>query len=528
MKKKSRRGLLLNLVQAPFVEKIIKLSDSYLNLFFIAIIIFNLFVASWYVLNQDIYMHTDIARDFLIFAEIMEKKLVLIGARAGGAGLFHGPLWYYLNFPVWFFSSGNPVIVGWFWVIFMIIIMLLGYVITKHLFDRKTAIVFLILISNYLMFQTNSFSHQHLSMLIMLLYFITFYKYIKSLKIKFLILHVISAGFLIQAELAAGIPFFILSFIYIFYFLYKNKKINHLLAYLTAIFPLLTFIVFDIRHDFIQFKSYLAYTIPSPGEGYVGIISIIKNRIDYMSSAGFPLAFGRADLGRVFFVIFLFAVYKKFRAENKNKLYFAFIYLFFGYFIFSLTSRYYLLLQHFMAFIPIVFIFFSAFVYSKYKHIFLPILIISIILNTFVAINFISKSNDFTGKHEDSWKSLREISDDVFSENQSEFGYFVYSPDKLAYEPKYLMKYGELSNPNKKAHYFEKKAVTYIVSAPPPPNEPWMNKDNWWTINSIHIDNEPSKTIHYPNGYQVDRFELSAEEIAIPWDQFEDNGIHFR
>src|SRR5688572_10815215 len=89
------------------------------NLFLLVLffILLNILLSSWYVLHNDLVFNSDIARDFLLFEEISQKKIVLIGPRASGIpGLFHGPLWLYVNYPAYIIGQGNPVVVGWWWV----------------------------------------------------------------------------------------------------------------------------------------------------------------------------------------------------------------------------------------------------------------------------------------------------------------------------------------------------------------------------------------------------------------------------
>jgi len=66
-----------------------------------------------------------------------------------------------------------------------------------------------------------------------------------------------------------------------------------------------------------------------------------------------------------------------------------------------------------------------------------------------------------------------------------------------------------------KASYFQKMPITYVISAPPPINDPyakyWTSK--YWVKNSIKIGKEPQKTVTYLNDYQVERYELTPEEI---------------
>jgi hypothetical protein len=60
--------------------------------FVFVLILINVFLSAWYVINGDIVFHTDIARDFLVLQDIVEThKPTLIGPRSGGiSGVFHG------------------------------------------------------------------------------------------------------------------------------------------------------------------------------------------------------------------------------------------------------------------------------------------------------------------------------------------------------------------------------------------------------------------------------------------------------
>ena len=60
-----------------------------------------LFLNTLHLFKADVRFHTDIARDFLVMADIVEtNKPTLIGPKSGGiSGVFHGPAWYYLNLP---------------------------------------------------------------------------------------------------------------------------------------------------------------------------------------------------------------------------------------------------------------------------------------------------------------------------------------------------------------------------------------------------------------------------------------------
>ena len=110
------------------------------RLAFFFFVLINFLSASWYLLKGDILFHVDIARDFLVLEEIVFlKKLTLIGARSGGIpGLFHGPLWFYLNLPAFLIGKGNPLFVGLFWIILFALSLIIIYNIAKKVFDKST------------------------------------------------------------------------------------------------------------------------------------------------------------------------------------------------------------------------------------------------------------------------------------------------------------------------------------------------------------------------------------------------------
>ncbi len=508
-------------MEPPFLE-----GKGIIQKILILLTTFNLFAASWYVLNNDIYFHTDIARDFLILKEIEEKKIVLIGARAGIEHLYHGPLWYYLNFPIYMLSSGNPVAVGWFWIFLVIIFLLICYKIAKKFFTRETGFIFIYLLSNYLIAQTREFSHPHGAFLVMPLFFYTFWRYVNTFKLKYLAFNVLLVGFIIQFEMAIGIPLLLLSFFYVLVQLLKKSKVTHIFIYFLILLPLSTFVVFDLRHDFIQLNGITKY-IESRNNSYINYPKILENRSDFISNVGVPLMGGSGELNRIVFLLFSIIIFLLVKKGVNRKLYLTVIYFYFGIFVITLFNKGALLGHFVMPFIPIVFLTFSSLVTTKYRKVFYILLFFIVMINEANAMKFIQKSQEFIGKSDYSWKFLHKYSQEIFRDAENDFGYFVFSPDAFAYEPKYAMYYMSKLSKDKTASSFNKRHLTYIVATPPPPNDPYLNEE-WWITNNIRITKSPRKVITYPNGYKSYRYELSDEELSMPFDQTADTGLNFR
>ena len=116
--------------------------NKYLKVLFLILILLSLFFASWYVVNGDLTFSSDIARDFLLFGEITEKKFVLIGPKSSVMGLFHGPLWLYLNYPAYLIGNGNPLVVGVWWIILDAVFLVSVFFISKKLFNQKQSDIY--------------------------------------------------------------------------------------------------------------------------------------------------------------------------------------------------------------------------------------------------------------------------------------------------------------------------------------------------------------------------------------------------
>ena len=122
-----------------WVRKLVSYFLKYWKVLAVLTVLYNLFLSSWLAINGDLLFQTDLARDFLLLREIEERKFVLIGPRAGAAGLFHGPLWMYINYPIYFLFNGNPVANAWFWIVILALFYVSSFLIAKKLFNSTVA-----------------------------------------------------------------------------------------------------------------------------------------------------------------------------------------------------------------------------------------------------------------------------------------------------------------------------------------------------------------------------------------------------
>ena len=74
---------------------------------------------------------------------------------------------------------------------------------------------------------------------------------------------------------------------------------------------------------------------------------------------------------------------------------------------------------------------------------------------------------------------------------------------------------------------YERKPITYLIIAPPPPSKPWMTGD-WWKTNKIGIKKNPIKTWEFDNGYKIEKFLLTDKDLESPMDHNLNDWIYFR
>lgn len=502
--------------------------EKYKYYLFAVLIGISLFFCSWNVLNGNIDFGSDIARDFLIFREIDQKQLILIGPKSSVEGLFHGPLWEYINYPAYLIGKGNPVVVGWFWVFLIALSLIPFYYISKKLFGKTSAILFVLMTALYMSFHANSFINPMGTLFLIPINFYLFIRYLKTLNIKYLLTYVFILGILIQFEMAIGIPFTILSFAYLLVKTFKEKKLKHLFSFFIILIPLSTFIVFDLRHDLLMFKGLLRYISPESGDSVkYSLINLFIDRFNLMITQVEFLRYNPNYRNLIIGIIFIFFTAIGLRDKKYRQIYAAFIYFYVGFFALTFINRGPILYFYLYPLFPFVFLIFSSFANLKYKKIFLVIFFIIYALNFQNAILDINSSKNTIGKIETSWKFLKNLSDETFSGKEKELGYFIYTPDIVGYGPKYTFLYNQNQYKDKKIHYFQKSKTTYIIVATPAKNNPYLSY-TWWKENRIKITKKPQSITTLENGWIIEKYELTNEEVKIPHDPGVDPGLGFR
>ena len=492
------------------------------KLFFIISLAASIFFASWFVLHNTLYFHTDLARDFLLFEEIVvTKKPILIGPRTSMQGVFHGPAWLYVNLPVFVVSKGNPVTVAWFWVFLIVASIGVVYWISKKITDEKSALpiaaLYALTVCSSAPYLYNPFG----AVFFAPLFFFFFVLYIQKKKMKDLVITLFCIGMAIQFEMVWGVPILFLASILILHTIFKKKKFVHLLSYSILILPLFTFILFDVRHQFIQFKSVIRYVVGSPGEAkqQVDYAAMIITRIKDMVLA-MPSYFSNGiyflNILFVTFIFILVILFFRTKQQKKHPLILYFLYFYTGFWIFTLPLKGIVYEYYYWSFLPLFCIALVDLIrvtLKKYaSFVFVIITLLLLIVNT---KSLLKQDSRFFATNTGLWSFYLHQAQSIYKDAGGNFGWYVYTADQYAYSFKYAMSYTQQQYPAITSYKFQKKPLTYLMIYP---SDSKYTDENSWRSGQVMINKKPVKILKSIGSSYAEKYNLSEEEQAVQSD----------
>lgn len=506
------------------------------------LIIINTLLASRWIIDGNLFFHTDIARDFLLLEDIVDNKhLTLIGPRSGAIpGLFHGPLWLYLNLPVFILGGGNPVFVGWFWVVLYILSLLITYQAGKRIFDKETGLLSALLLSSVTILSVRSLFNPYGALLLSPIFFYFFIKYLENQHFKNLLTSLLVLGFIIQFQMAFGVPILILTFIYLLYYLFKTKKLIHLLSLSILLVPLSSFLLFDLRNQFIQFKSVSAFLggFESHGKLDLNLLQLITIRIKEAITDGLGvITQNNIYLSILLLLILVWGIYQNRDKVKARLIYTASSFFYIGFWFFTIFFKGTVWNYYYLPFIPLIIIVFVSLKNRLNKVVFYTIFILIYLVNVKVAVvDLLNYQTDPSKQDVSTWKFNKLVAEKVIADSEKEFGYFIFTPDLYGYSPRYAMNLLQKRNLGKTIYPYFKKPVTYLLIAPPPeygkdPNSIWYQKNTnskLWKDNDIRISRIPLSTLNFNNGFVIEKYNFSEEEIKVEPNPYLIKDIFFR
>jgi len=497
-----------------------------LYLFLFLLTLFNIYLASSLVRHGEVNFFNDVARDFLLLQEMDQKKIVLIGPRSSTNNLFYGPLWTYINYPAYALGNGNPVVVAWFWIFLECIFLLTSFYMVKKLLGIFPAFAYIVLTSAYMIPHLNGIIHAEATFFFIPVFFFSIAMYVKSKKKIYLAMHLIASAMLIQLNIGLGIVFLTLSLFIIFWFIFKHRLWKHLLIFSLIPLFLSNLIIFDLRHGLRMVKALLS--TGGSFHFFVTFGSWLENRINNTVSLQlFNNGPNNLFVYAIFGLIVIVTILEVINKSKHKHMYFLFLFYYFGFIILSFFNKGILLFHYVYLLVPLTTLWLVSFLAGKYRVLFLPLISIIFYLSFTSATTYV-KSREFSmGRDYNSWKALSSIAKEVIDmQKNKEFGYFVFAPDALAYQPRYAMIYN-FKKAGAKAFEYTKKPTTYVIAAPPPRNNPYMTHV-WWRKVQVKISSEPVETKRFPSGFTIEKFNLSLEEQHVPHVKAIELGIHFR
>ncbi len=511
------------------MKRIAQFINKHYRRLLVTALLITVVLSALHLLKSDIFFHTDIARDFLLVEDIVDNRnITLLGPRSGGiSGVFHGPLWLYLQIPAFITGGGNPGIVGWFWLLLCVFSIYIMYLIGSRLFSKTVGLLAALLFSSLTILYTKSLFNPFGAVLLSPIFYYLFLQYLSSARFLHLILSLFVLGIIIQFQMAWGGPILLLTFIYL---LYRKVKLYHFAAFLILLVPLSTFIVFELKHDFLQLNAIISYIHQKSGPGLLKLSDLFLTRLkgSFVDGFGF-LPSTNIILNLCVNFFFLGSIVYLFRKKKlKYKAFFSlFFYYYSGFWLMGLMYKGVMWGYYYWPFFPIAILLFSSLYHHLPKKIFISIFLFIYLFNVSVGLREALKFYNESGKSGATWQFYSSVAQQVYKDGNKEFGYYIFTPDQLGYSFRYGMNYWQKKFKDKKAYPFEKKEYTYLLIAPPPGDKPYLNGD-WWTENQVKIKKKPESVVRTGDGFKIEKYHLSPEEIAVGSDPNLIDSLHFR
>lgn len=500
-----------------------KLNNLYIIVFLLIVI--NIILASWLPIKGDIVFHPDQARDMLLLEDIRTTNFItLIGPRSLGIpGLFHGPLWAYINLPAFIVGNGDPAVVGIYWSLLYICTIYIIYFVASKLFDKAIGLLSALLFSVVFIHEVPQMINPYGAVLLFPLFFLFTWLYFKSNHIKYIAISSFILGLMIQFQVAFAGPILLIYLCLIIFQIIKNTCYKHLLGLLGIIPPLSTYILFELKNGFLQTKAIVEYLTQSQSNGFISIQLVSTHFSQLFFENIGMITRGNSILIALFIGVTFFLAFRIVKGKVERKyIYYLFGTFYFGYWLLTFLYNGQLWVWYHYQLVPLLIIFLCSAYTVINKRIFIVIFSIFYLTVFYHQLSwFNNMRTNFIGKGTNSWLFFKETVKTIYETEQSDFGYYVHEDDSLGYRGRYAFNYLDKFYPAISSHSNTKKTHTYILNAT-------LQDNTWWKVNQVRIQNEPDVIIKFENGYKLEKFILSDEELLIPSDRNLIDNLIFR
>lgn len=493
-------------------------------LFFVLLLSFLL--GSRMIISGDFFYLADQARDMLLTQDIVDNKnITLIGTHSGLGGFFHGPLWLYQLIPFYVVGGGNPLTFTYAYVIIALITVLCGYFIGTSLYGKKAGLFFAFLLAvtpSLWAFVPNTIGVNMVPLVFLpMFYFLV--KYIRGDE-KAIIFAIFFAGLSLQYETA--LPLVIIVIVFASISLnkkgFKNLKIVAL-SFASLLVSLATFILFDLKHNFLMTNALLTlFTSGKREEGYLEFPARVISHFQSLQSVYETVLITKSSLLEAtliaLIIVFAFFVYKRKLYEKKDFKEFIYLALFpIAIFVFYLFYAYPVFSEYLLGLtIPV-----ALAVVFMVKHIWKEkvgrmIVVAFIFLTLFEAGKLLYshylmpyKENETAG----SYKNQKEISEWIIRDSKgTEFGYFTYTPSTYTYGMDYLL-WWETKSMDLKKPENKKLPMTYLILYPPLEND--AGAHTFWKKTKVRTNAKVVSKKTFDSGIIVEKLSVGPNEPEV-------------
>lgn len=503
-----------------------KEKSQFFSLLLLPVILLSLFLGGTMLYHGDFYYLIDQARDMLLTQDIVDNRnITLIGTHSGLGGFFHGPLWLYLLIPFYVLGGGDPFAFTYAYLLIAFLTILLAYITGSSLYNKKIGLLYAFIVAmspSVWEYIPNTIGVNMVPLVfVMMFYFLV--KYIRG-DLYAYIFAVFFAGVSLQFETA--LPLLVIPTVLIAFFLQKKALKNIKLivfSIISLIISLATFIIFDLRHEFLMTKSLLSIFGGGKHEkGYLEFPDRILSHLQSMYDVLTSILIQRTLILEVFlglivgmFVYLLIRKHLYKKKEWKETVYLIcfpliifLLYLFYAYPVFP---EYVLGLTVPVALVFVIII--KTIWQLQIGKILSLLFIIVTLLHAFMLLQKEYFTPYLSDQTSGSYLNQKAVSEWIREDSKGEvFGYFVYTPSTYTYPMDYLL-WWETKRHAMPKPINEKRNISYIIYYPALEND--QGAYAFWKKTKINTAAKPVKTKEFTGGIVVEKYSFDRNEGPV-------------
>ncbi len=489
----------------------------------IGILLLTLLLGSRMIIAQDFFFLADQARDFLLVQDIVvNKNITLIGTHSGLGGFFHGPLWLYLLMPFYILGGGDPFAFTYAYVLIAIITVLAGFLIGNSLYGRKAGFLLALLLGvspSIWMYIPNTIGVNVIPLVLLVLFYFLL-RYLHGKQYAF-----IGAAFFVGLSLQfeTALPLILIPIVFVSFFLNKKAitNVKVILGSLVAfVLSLATFILFEVRHNFLMTNSLI--TIFTSGKREQGYLEIPERLLSHLQS--------------------MRGVYESILVTRSVFLELLLVAIFIAFIVYTIKLRLYKKREwkdclYLLLFPVCVFVLYTGYAYPVFPEYLLgltvPVALAAVLIFRYLwrtrvgkvlVILFLGLTILETGKllysnyllpyqqnmTSGSYQNQQVVARWIMNDSKGKpFGYFVYTPSTFTYGMDYLLwweaKQAAMATPTS-----TKKETTYLILYPPLENDKGAHA--FWKKYKIKTAGKVITRKEFTGGIIVEKLAIDPKE----------------